>query len=315
MEEYQRIDISNFETCEIDGKPLKEICLLFGGGNKYKLQAFRDYIKEKYNLSIQEYCEKYLNIIWKKSPKTKKYLGYKISGKGIRISNFARGEINQDNCEAFKESCQKSKITRLKEGNPMFGKKPWNRGLNASNNIIMAEKARKAKGKKLSKEHIKHLTEARRNSKYQARHTQKMSEENKRKTSLRNVQMYNKGIFRRKTSIYKKVESFLLEIFDQLIEKPLPEHPLEVYSLDFGFPNLKIDLEVNGKYFHVDKRFYPNGPINEMQRKNFQRDKAKKTYLKNKGWKLIEVWETEINNGEFKEELLCKFKELNLLKK
>ncbi len=51
-----------------------------------------------------------------------------------------------------------------------------------------------------------------------------------------------------------------------------------------------------------------------MQRRNLIRDKAKKTFLKNRNWVLIELWEAKINDGQFKEILLCKLRELNVLK-
>ncbi len=52
-----------------------------------------------------------------------------------------------------------------------------------------------------------------------------------------------------------------------------------------------------------------------MQRRNFGRDILKKQICSDQeGWIILEAWETEINDGTFKNQILCKLKELNLLK-
>ena len=84
--------------------------------------------------------------------------------------------------------------------------------------------------------------------------------------------------------------------------------------MDFAFPEKKVAIECQGTYFHVDPRRYPDGPINAMQRRNFGRDKAKKKYCNLIGWEIIEVWENEINDDSFKENLKCKLLELKIIK-
>jgi len=51
----------------------------------------------------------------------------------------------------------------------------------------------------------------------------------------------------------------------------------------------------------------------ENKKRNFGRDKAKKAYLKKLGWAIIELWETEINDGQFKEILKCELQKLKRL--
>ena len=99
-----------------------------------------------------------------------------------------------------------------------------------------------------------------------------------------------------------------------LIENPVEEYQIKYFSADFAFPEHKIAIECQGQYYHVDPRVYPNGPKTAVQRRNFGRDKAKKKYLDMKGWIMLEAWEAEINDGSFKEDILCKLKELKLLK-
>ncbi len=99
-----------------------------------------------------------------------------------------------------------------------------------------------------------------------------------------------------------------------LKERLQEEFQVKYYSIDFAFQNAKVAIECDGTYYHVDPRIYPDGPKDKIQRRNFGRDKAKNKYLSDRGWTILRCWETEINDGTFKEYLICKFKELNLLK-
>ena len=91
------------------------------------------------------------------------------------------------------------------------------------------------------------------------------------------------------------------------------EFQVKYFSMDFAFQNAKVAIECQGTYFHVDSRIYPNGPINAMQRRNFGRDKVKKQLCEKEGWIIIPIWETEINDEQFKNILLCELSKLNLL--
>ena len=121
--------------------------------------------------------------------------------------------------------------------------------------------------------------------------------------------MYRDNKYKRVTGIEIKVRNFLIEQNIQFVE----QYFFKYYSLDFALTDQKICIECQGQYFHSDPRFYPNGPISNVQRRNFGRDKAKRKYLKSKDWEMIELWEAEINDGQFKEILICKLKELKAL--
>lgn len=124
--------------------------------------------------------------------------------------------------------------------------------------------------------------------------------------------MWSEGKFNRVSSIQIKLREFLQSL--NLKEQFKEEHQVKYYSIDFAFPLAKVAIECQGTYFHIDPRVYPNGPETKMQRQNKGRDKAKhKLLCENWGWRLMEVWEIEINNDEFKEQVKCKLKELGLL--
>lgn len=59
----------------------------------------------------------------------------------------------------------------------------------------------------------------------------------------------------------------------------------------------KTIIEVQGDYWHGNPRIYESNKLNFTQRKNIQRDKAKFTYLTNKGYNVICIWEYDIHNN------------------
>jgi hypothetical protein len=67
------------------------------------------------------------------------------------------------------------------------------------------------------------------------------------------------------------------------------------YRYDFGWPDLEVVVEVAGCRYHRCEQHLVWGDF-PQKATNIQlgRDKAKATYAKNKGWKLIVIWEHEI---------------------
>lgn len=118
---------------------------------------------------------------------------------------------------------------------------------------------------------------------------------------------FNKGT----TSIHLKMREFLNGL---VLKEPFKEeHQVLYYSLDFAFPQAKVAVECDGDYFHINPKFFPNGPKDAIQRRNAGRDRAKNTFLLNRGWTVIRIWECDINAGTYKDSLLCKLKQSGLL--
>ena len=69
---------------------------------------------------------------------------------------------------------------------------------------------------------------------------------------------------------------------------------------DFIIKNSKILIEIDGGYFHCDKRLYPNGPINKMQKKSIINDNYKNSLAKIHGYYLIIIWEKDFNEDKEK---------------
>ena len=76
------------------------------------------------------------------------------------------------------------------------------------------------------------------------------------------------------------------------------QYYIEPYLVDFAIPEKKIIYEVYGDYWHTNPKFY-NEPKTKAQKFNKIRDKLKVNYLTKKGWKIIIVWEDDIKNNKF----------------
>lgn len=74
------------------------------------------------------------------------------------------------------------------------------------------------------------------------------------------------------------------------------QYRVEWYELDFAMPDKKIAIEIMGCWWHCCPLCHPEGAKYKMQKTNLRSDKAKRTYLKKQGWKVIEIWEHELKD-------------------
>ncbi len=65
-------------------------------------------------------------------------------------------------------------------------------------------------------------------------------------------------------------------------------------NYDFFLYEPKVLLEINGCYWHVCPVCYPNGPKNEIQRKNLAKNDIKRKFAADAKLDLLELWEHEI---------------------
>lgn len=70
------------------------------------------------------------------------------------------------------------------------------------------------------------------------------------------------------------------------------------HSCDIASEKLKLAICVDGDYWHCNPLKYPNGPINETQKKNLSYDKSFNTYCKNNGYKVLRFWESDIDKNK-----------------
>jgi len=81
---------------------------------------------------------------------------------------------------------------------------------------------------------------------------------------------------------YSPLEQKFADLFNGFNVKFVPQYALEMYNLDFAFPQIKIAIEIDGGGWHnsIKKRKYDNG---------------KEVLLSNKGWEFIRI---KINRGK-----------------
>ena len=82
-----------FNICLIDGSTKSTIITLFPSrkNGAYYIDKFNNYLK-KFNINIKDYCKIWLNINWPVCPISHEDVGYKISGVGLKLSQFKRGK-------------------------------------------------------------------------------------------------------------------------------------------------------------------------------------------------------------------------------
>jgi very-short-patch-repair endonuclease len=118
--------------------------------------------------------------------------------------------------------------------------------------------------------------------------TDKFIERN-RKIALDNLK---NGVFKKDSSIQLIVNDLLLKLGANY----KTEYVFGKYSFDNYLEDSNIFIEVMGQYWHSDPRHYENISY-DMQRKRIGKDKAKRSYAKNKGINILYLWEKDINEN------------------
>lgn len=305
-----------FEICLLDGKTRLEISKLYQKKDVtthkscFFLEKFQHHIKINFNLTMKEYCKKYLKDEWPRCPINGEEVGFKIDGQGLNLSTYV-ATVNKEHSESFRKSCERFSEERKGAGNPMFGIPAWNLGLTAENNEIMKRISENRIGTKASDETRAKIKKSRADHPLKARHTQPHSQKTCEKMRIITSKRWAEGSFAGKTSIEQKMEDFLKTL--NLKQEFVYQYQVKYFTVDFAFPELKIAVECDGDFFHINPMFYPDGPTNAIQRRNFGRDKAKNNYLGQLGWTILRFWECEINSEVYKEKLVSQLKELNLI--
>jgi very-short-patch-repair endonuclease len=102
-----------------------------------------------------------------------------------------------------------------------------------------------------------------------------------------------------------KLEDAVANFLPKTLER---QFKVNWYSIDFANEKELIAVEIQGCWHHSCKICFPSSPSHPTQYKNCANDKRKHSFLKNRNWKIIELWEHEIRNVT-KEEILEIFQE------
>jgi very-short-patch-repair endonuclease len=291
-----------WEICKICDMPLNKMEKRSG---QYLPQRFFEHLRDVHNLSIENYLEIYENIVTPFCPCNcgertginKKFTSKMSVNKYIRFHSTASDP-------KFKESVERSKISRLGSGNPMFGKDPWNKGLNKETSPIINRIAEKRIGSHHTEESKEKMSESAKKRLVHGHTGHKHSEETKRIIAQKTIEAIQRGVFSHTKS---KPHVAMALILDELGIKYKEEESIDYWLFDFFLVDYNIYLEVDGDYFHVNPKFYPDGPKTKTQKVNFYRDKKKNQFCKDNQIAVIRCWENEIINQ--REEIKIKIKE------
>lgn len=66
---------------------------------------------------------------------------------------------------------------------------------------------------------------------------------------------------------------------------------------DFYLPDYNLIVEVDGCYYHANPKIYPDGQLNNMQKKNKKNDLYKNALASTMGYKLERFWETDLKEN------------------
>jgi G:T-mismatch repair DNA endonuclease (very short patch repair protein) len=97
-----------------------------------------------------------------------------------------------------------------------------------------------------------------------------------------------------------KLEDRVGEVLRSLGLAPVAQHIIRTARgtfaccFDFYFPDRKMALEVNGTFWHSDPRFFPQGPVHEVQKRHAIRWERKLALAKTLGIEVREVWEHDL---------------------
>ena len=280
-----------WQKCLICGKSIKEIRKERNEGIcVYYTFSFKNHIESEHKITVTEYFEKNVGL-------NRPFCKCGICGKQVDIklkgANFYWKQLNCGRNDGVKKWSEEAKISRKGSGNPMFNKIPWNEGLTKETNESIKNMAENQKGKIISDEHKKKISQAWKDGRITAGHNTPHSEATKELIRQKTFEQMKRGCF---TQLKSKCHIVMSQILDSLNIKYDEEKVAGVFSFDFYLTDYDLYIEVDGDYFHSNPIMYPNGPVTKTQKINWFRDLKKNSFCQKEGMRLYRFWENDILN-------------------
>jgi len=249
---------------EYQNKTNKEICELLPNRSKTSING---YARKRLKLKRTEEVKRKSRsdrMIGEKNP----MFGKQSINKGKKLSIETKNKISIS---------KKGREGLAGEKNPMFGRKPYNKGKKLEE-LFDEEKIQTIK-EKLRKTKEKHWNNL-------SKEQKELITNNRRKAIIDRIQKMNKE----PTIPEKIVNEILVETKVSFVY----QQKIDFYLVDFFLPDHNLIIEVQGDYWHGNPRSFPN--LNQIQKINQRRDKAKKTFFENKNFRILYLWEYDLKN-------------------
>jgi len=72
------------------------------------------------------------------------------------------------------------------------------------------------------------------------------------------------------------------------------QYPIQRYLCDYVWVEKKVIFRIQGDFWHANPALYDYNNLSKIQKFNIGRDKLAKTFFEGKGWKVFDVWESDI---------------------
>lgn len=195
-----------------------------------------------------------------------------VCGKNFtRAKSHIKGKHGSNFCSA---ACHYKGMTLGKSKRVV--RKPYN--ISEAGRAAWKEGAKKAHKTRIEKNNYKHADST--------------------KATLRNATC--KAIAEGRIRTSSQIEEKVAAVLNSLEICFLRQHPIRNAKgqyccvFDFFIPSRMTVVEVNGTFWHSDKRLYPEGPVHAIQKRNADKWNNKLTIINNLGYSLIELWEKDI---------------------
>lgn len=230
------------------------------------------------------------------SERTKgKYVGEKNPMYGKNIKNY----MTPEKYELWRKHVKENALCG--EKNPMYGK-DWREGKTEKELRIHSERIKEAQAN-YSDEKRKQI------SKKLSMAQQKCKERDPEyykeiKARGGRAAMYKRESYK-KTKLEEKVENWLVKNNVDYEYCVIMGSKENCYQYDFIIHNKRILIEANGDYWHGNPNIYDltgnNGKkkLNQIQLDKIKKDKLKLKFAEEHDFKLLYIWETDVNNNDF----------------
>ena len=285
------LPVKELKECLKEKKPRKR-------GNYYYSEVADYYYQQKYGKNIVEVLSEFYDI--PRCPVTGDYVSYTLYG-SIKFGKYSKrcsaSEFSKhiaENNKGYKAHVERMKIDRKGDGNPMFGKETWNKGLTKESDDRIKKISEDRIGLEFSKETLNKMSESAKVRDIHGHAGFKHSEETKQILREKTIQRLKDGKFPQTNSLPHRIVREMLEELDIEFTE---EEEVAFYSFDFKVGNTLV--EVQGDYWHCNPNTRHAVPKFKSQINNVNRDKRKKTYIKNNtDYKIMYIWEYDIVNNK-----------------